>query len=259
MGLRQPISGSKCMKLDQRKVLVTGATAGIGAALVDLLLRKGCQIIVTGRQDTVLKAMGARPGLFPIRCDFANAQDVTELANHVRQTHPDLSAVFNNAGVQHEIAVAGTQTSRLEEIVTTETAVNYVAPVCLTLQLLPVLSRQPDALIVNVTTPLAMSPKRSSPFYCASKAALRIFTKSLRFQLEIDHPKIRVVEAQPPLVDTAMTRGRGKGKISPEQAAAGIVEGIERGKQEIYVGKAKLLRFIYRCMPSLAERITKAW
>lgn len=247
------------MKLDGRKVLVTGATSGIGAAIVELLLRKGCQIIVAGRQETVLKAMAARPGLFPIRCDFANPQDVTQLAHYVRQTHPDLSAVINNAGVQHEIAVSGTQTSRLEEIVITETAVNYVAPVRLILQLLEVLARQPDALIVNVTTPLAMSPKRSSPFYCASKAALRIFTKSLRFQLEIDHPNIRVIEAQPPLVDTAMTRGRGKGKISPEQAAAGIVEGIELGKQEIYIGKAKLMRFLYRSVPSIAERITKAW
>jgi len=121
------------------------------------------------------------------------------------------------------------------------------------------LTRQPSAAVVNVTTPLALSPKRSSPFYCAAKAALRSFTKSLRFQLADVHPHVAVVEVQPPLVDTAMTRGRGRGKISPQDAAAGILAGIERGQRDIYVGKARLLFALHRWVPSVAEAITKRW
>lgn len=247
------------MKLDQRKVLVTGGTAGIGAALVEMLLQKGCQVIVCGRQESVLNAMAARPGVFPIRCDLSNPQDVLRLANQVREKHPDLSVLFNNAGVQHEIKIVGTDTSRLQEISAYETRVNFAAPVALTLQLLDMLSRQPVAAIVNITTPLTLSPKKSSPFYCATKAALRSFTKSLRFQLESDCPNVRLIEVQPPLVDTAMTVGRGTGKITPREAAAGIIKDIEHGKLEIYVGKAKLMFLLHRWIPSVAERITKAW
>jgi uncharacterized oxidoreductase len=247
------------MNLNQRKVLVTGGTAGIGAALVEQLVQKRCQVIVCGRQQPALDALGKRPGLFPIRCDLTDPQDVMRLAQRVREEHPDLSVLVNNAGVQHEVRIVGSDRALLQQIAAREIEVNFAAPATLTVQLLETLGRQQAAAIVNITTPLTLSPKMSSPFYCATKAALRLFTKSLRFQLEQDCPNVRLIEAQPPLVDTAMTRGRGAGKISADQAAAAIIAGIERGKQEIYVGKAKLLRWLHRLVPFVAERITKAW
>jgi uncharacterized oxidoreductase len=56
------------------------------------------------------------------------------------------------------------------------------------------------------------------------------------------------------MVDTDMTRGRGRGKISPERAAASIVEGLRRGRVGIYVGKSALLRRLMGLAPSLAYR-----
>jgi uncharacterized oxidoreductase len=123
--------------------------------------------------------------------------------------------------------------------------------------LLPLLARQPSAAILNITSGLALAPKKSSPVYCATKAGLRSFTRALRYQCEDALPHVHVVEALPPLVDTAMTHGRGRGKISPEACAAEIVAGLKAGRREIHVGKAKLLRAVIRLSPALGYRIMR--
>lgn len=61
-----------------------------------------------------------------------------------------------------------------------------------------------------------------------------------------------------PLVDTPMTHGRGKGKMSPANAASAIIKGIENDTQEIYVGKAKLIPLVSRISPRLMAAIMKA-
>jgi uncharacterized oxidoreductase len=111
----------------------------------------------------------------------------------------------------------------------------------------------PEAAIVNVSSILAISPKRSAPVYCATKAAVRSFTQALRYQLAEQAPHIRVVEVAPPIVDTAMTTGRGRRKLRPEQVAAEALRGIEADRVEIAVGATKAVRWIYRLSPTVVE------
>jgi uncharacterized oxidoreductase len=136
-------------------------------------------------------------------------------------------------------------------------AVNFSSPIQLTVALVPLLLEQPEAMIVNITSGLALAPKQSSPVYCAAKAGLRSFTKALRYQAKARAQHVRIVEALPPLVDTDMTRGRGRGKISPDACAAEIIAGMEAGREAIYVGKAKLLRAIHGLSPSAADRLMR--
>ena len=67
-----------------------------------------------------------------------------------------------------------------------------------------------------------------------TKAALRSFTRSLRYQVETSAPHVRVQEVIPPLVDTRMTAGRGTGKVSPSAVAEALVTAIERNTDEYY-------------------------
>ncbi len=106
---------------------------------------------------------------------------------------------------------------------------------------------------MNVTSGLAIVPKKSAPVYCATKAGLRLFTRSLRYQLEPTN--IRVFEIVPPVVDTAMTAGRGRGKISSEQLVDQFWTSYGNNRLEIPVGKVKLLLWINRLLPRLAEKI----
>lgn len=247
------------MKLNNRTVLVTGATAGIGRALTQGLLERGCRVIACGRDNSALTELARHSGVFSLRGDLRRMEDLESWVAGVTSEHPDLSVLINNAGVQHLTDFTAQPFDQLRDATFEETAVNFIAPILLSALLLPTLARQPSAAIVNVTSGLALSPKKSSSVYCATKAGMRSFTKALRYRVTDTAPHVRIIEALPPLVDTAMTRGRGRRKISPVQAANEILQGVERDHDEIYVGKSKLLKAIHRIAPAVAERILRNW
>ncbi|MBD0259319.1 MAG: SDR family NAD(P)-dependent oxidoreductase, partial [Cytophagales bacterium] len=98
-------------------------------------------------------------------------------------------------------------------------------------------------------------PKKWAPVYCGTKAGLHLFTKALRYQLE--GSPVKVFEIIPPVVDTPMTAGRGRNKISPAQLVDEFVRAFANDRPEVNVGKVKMLRLLNRLWPSLADRIMK--
>lgn len=233
--------------------LVTGGTRGIGLELVTQLLAKGAKVTATGTKESALvKARARLPQVNWLVLDQADANSREALA----RTLPvqGIRLLIHNAGVQ-QMRDWTAPDATVTFDTTTEMTVNFVGPVELTRLLLPRLAHEPLAQVVFVTSGLALAPKRSSPVYCASKAALRSFAKSLRAQVQHAGWPILIQEALPPLVDTDMTRGRGKGKISAAAAASQILAGIAKGRTEIDVGATALLRFILRLSPALGERI----
>lgn len=141
--------------------------------------------------------------------------------------------------------------------VTRELQTNLEAPLDMVRLALPMLLSRPHAAILNITSGLALVPKASAPVYCATKAALRSFTRSLRWQLE-DSP-VRVFEALPPLVETSMTQGRGSmSKMDPATCARIILDGMAADRPEILVGKSRLLAWVARLWPSRAEAIMRS-
>ena len=241
-----------------RTILLTGAGQGIGLALLRKLVKRDvARIIVTGRDEDRLRDLQRQYAqVEAIAADLSVGAQFGHLVEQVR-AFPELSVLINNAGTQQLTDLMDPEADLHRSALAAEMAVNFLAPIELTVALLPQLVRQPSAMIVNVTSGLALAPKQSAPVYCAAKAGLRSFTKALRYQSEARAPHLRVVEALPPLVDTAMTSGRGRGKISAEACAAEIVAGMERGRDSIYVGKTKLLRVIHGFSPSLADRVMR--
>ncbi len=118
---------------------------------------------------------------------------------------------------------------------------------------MPILKINDNAAIVNVSSGLGLVPKMQAPVYCGTKAGVHLFSKSLRYQLK----QIKVFEIIPPLVDTQMTTGRGKGKISPKKLVDEFIDSFHKDKFEVSIGKVKLLKIINRISPSIAERIMK--
>lgn len=109
--------------------------------------------------------------------------------------------------------------------------------------------------IINVNSGLGLVPKTNSAIYCATKGAINIFSQALRSQLE--KTNIRVVQIFLPLVNTNMTKGRGVNKLSAKEAALEIIKGLSNSQNDIDIGKVKILRFINRLMPTLAQKIMK--
>jgi uncharacterized oxidoreductase len=248
----------------QHTVLITGGNSGIGAALVRAFHRAGSRVIATGRDPGRLGILARElPGLRIFPADLADPKDRERLIRDVTTLHPSLSLLINNAGVQHladhVAARSPEETAAQRARAGEELATNIGAVVDLTLALLPVLRGAPESAIVFVSSGLALAPKKSAPVYCASKSFVHGFAKALRYQCEDSAPHLKIVEVLPPLVDTPMTAGRGRGKISPEQVAAETLAGLAAGRREVNVGKTKLLRAVQRLSPTLADRILRNW
>lgn len=235
------------MDLSGKRVFITGGSDGIGRALALELTAHGAHVGVCGRQRRELP-----PSVRFIACDLTQAQERVRLSEQLAAEPGGLDVLVNNAGIQRALDFRG---QVAWEDVESELAINLLAPLHLTTLLLPLLKARPEAVLVNVTSGLALTPKASAPVYCASKAALRSFSQALRYQLE--GSSVRVLEVLPPLVDTAMTRGRGQGKASPEQVAQAIRSALRTQREELLVGKTRLLWTLYRMSPALAARAMK--
>jgi short-subunit dehydrogenase involved in D-alanine esterification of teichoic acids len=199
---------------------------------------------------------GFRSQIRHFTCDLSRPEEVEALAGRVRTEWGAPDILVNNAGVQYNHDWAETPATDRARWAQTELSLNTLAPTLLTALFLDDLGAADPGVVVNVTSLLGLSPKRSAPVYSASKAALRSFTQALRWQLA-DHGSVRVVEVIPPMVDTAMTSGRGAKKMQPADAAERIVLGLERDELEIRLGVARLVHLLSRVAPPLATAILK--
>ncbi|MFF2483922.1 SDR family oxidoreductase [Paenibacillus sp. NPDC058071] len=244
------------MNTSGHTVLITGGASGIGLALTEQFIRNGNKVIVAGRNESKLSELKARyPDVQVILCDISRDSDRSRLVKWLNDEHSDLSVLVNNAGIQYNYAFTGENIQEAERKIKEETDINLITPIMLIAQLLPLLSRHPQAAIVNISSALGIVPKKSAPVYCATKAGLHLFTKALRYQLE--STPIQVFEVIPPLVDTDMTKGRGRGKISAEQLAAEFWRAYRCDRLEISIGKVKMLHWLNRFTPRVAEAILK--
>lgn len=231
-------------------VLITGGGSGIGLALAKKFQQAGNMVIIAGRNKEKLISVKERfPEIDIEVADIAREADISRLA----ENHSDVNILVNNAGVQYNYNL-------LEEpdayrLIKEEFDINLIAPALLIQRFLPILLRKNESAIINVTSGLAFVPKESAPVYCAGKAGLHIFSKSLRYQLESS--SIKLFEIIPSLVDTSMTEGRGKGKISPGQLADEFWKNFKKDNYEIHIGKVKLLYWLNRILPKVAERIMR--
>lgn len=236
------------MNITGKTALVTGGTDGIGLEMARQLLAKGASVIVCSRREDLL-ASARKEGFEAIQADLSTADGCAALAAALADRPIDM--LINNAGMSGNFGP-----DEPLNLALTDQAIflNLNAPLHLIGHFLPGLLQRPEAVIVNVTSGLAIAPRAGGPVYCATKAGLRSFTQSLRHNLR--DTNVHVIEALPPVVDTAMTRGRVNGKkMSATACAAQIVDAITTNANEANVGMVKLLRLMYSISPALARRI----
>ncbi|MFZ5731577.1 MAG: SDR family oxidoreductase [Pseudomonadota bacterium] len=232
--------------------IVTGASSGIGRELAQQLAARGHAVIAIGRDGQRLaETAKASPRITAIPFDLRKIETIDAFAAALLADHPRITGIINNAAIQHDKRVddASYTAAQIDE----EIAINLTAPIALTRALLPHLKTQPHAVIVNLGSGLGFVPKRTSAVYSATKAGLRLFSDALRVQLQ--GSGVRIVEAIMPLVDTPMTAGRGGEKMPAATAAAAILDGLDSGAPQIFIGKARALRMILRFAPSVAARM----
>ncbi|MCG8310194.1 MAG: SDR family NAD(P)-dependent oxidoreductase [Cytophagales bacterium] len=237
------------MDLENNTILITGGSSGIGFELARRLARNN-KVLICGRSESKLeRAEKHVRGLETFQCDLSKGADCDRLGDWIENRFPDLNILVNNAALVHtDSFLEGTD---LMDKAILEFNTNTLAPIRLAHKLLPLLLKNSDPGIINVTTGLAYTPRAAYPFYSATKAALHSFTQVLRYQLR--HNDIKVIEAVFPAVDTPWHKGNApKIAIPAGKAVDEMIHGIRRDKDEIRIGKVKLIYLISRMAPKFA-------
>ncbi|MEZ5655840.1 MAG: SDR family oxidoreductase [Sphingobium sp.] len=193
------------MKTTGNTILITGGGSGIGRGLAEAFHKRGNEVIITGRRQSVLdEVTQANPGMHGYAMDVNDPSSIETLVEAVTAKHPKLNVLFNNAGimVRNELTPDTLDLAAAEAIVTT----NLLGPIRMVSALLPHLRKQQDATIINVTSGLAFVPLANTATYCATKAAVHSWTLSLRYMLAAQG--IEVIELPPPAVQTDLTPGQ---------------------------------------------------
>ena len=237
------------MRTSNNTILVTGGSAGIGFEIAKLLAEKGNQVIITGRSKAKLEeAAASLQNVTAIQSDVSNEKQVDELVAQVKTSFPNLNIVINNAGNAYLYDLSASENAF--EKAHAEMLTNYLSIIRLNEKLLPLLKKQSEAAIVNVSSIVAFVPG-SLATYSASKAALHSYTQSLRIALE--NSSIKVFELMPPLVDTQFSAPIGGNKgISPKLVAEDFITAFEHNNYEIRVGKTEDLYQLFLSSPAKA-------
>jgi len=221
------------MDITGRTVLVTGGASGIGLALAQRFLAAGSDVVICGRREDKLKEARAKHPAFHARvCDISRPEQRVELVAWAVREHPNLDVLVNNAGVQQRLTLTDTQDW---EAIHAEIATNFEAHVHLATLVVPHFRTKARASILNVTSGLAFVPLAATPVYCATKAAMRSFTLSLRHQLATI--PIEVVEVIPPAVDTDLGGpGLHTWGAPLDEFADAVFDQLRAGKREVTYG-----------------------
>ena len=204
--------------ITNRSVLVTGANRGIGQALVEEALRRGARRVYASARRPFLHR---DPRVIPLVLDVTDAAQIQAAVARVDA----LDVLVNNAGV----ALYDDLTDR--DALEQSLAVNLFGPWAVTQAFLPLLARSRGAIVNNVSL-MALAPLPLTPSYAISKAAAFNLSQSLRALLAPRGVGVHAVLTGP--TDTDMTRGFEIPKASPRSVAGAILDGVERGEEEIF-------------------------
>ncbi|WP_244228861.1 SDR family oxidoreductase [Mucilaginibacter endophyticus] len=223
--------------MTNKTILITGGGSGIGYATAKFLVEKGNKVIISGRNAEKLEKAGRELGVDYIVCDVTNDAAVRSLVLKLEADYNDLSVLINNAGVGFAYQLG--EGANAFEKAKQEFETNYFAPIRLTELLLPLLKKQPDAVIVNITSNVAFHPLVVLPTYSDAKTALHSHSVALRLTLASD-TNIKVFEVMPSLIDTDATKEMGGEQhgLPPSVVAEDIYNGITENRYEIFVGEA---------------------
>jgi len=224
------------MQLTGNTILITGGATGIGYALAEKFLAAGNTVITCGRRESRLQEAAAKlPGLVTRVCDVGDAQQREELFHWVTEQYPTVNVLINNAGIQRDIDFLTTDEDW--SVTASEIRINLDAPIHLSKLFIPVLMKQPQATIIQVSSGLGFTLTSRAPVYSTTKAALHSFSVVLRHQLR--NTSVEVIELIPPAVDSElnmesrMKRGFVSTGTTSEEFVEAMLAGIGEGQLEI--------------------------
>jgi NAD(P)-dependent dehydrogenase (short-subunit alcohol dehydrogenase family) len=246
--------------LQDRRILVTGASSGIGEATAVACAARGASVLLVARRADELErvraavvASGGTAYAYP--CDLTDGDSVDDLVRTVMSAHGGVDMLVNNAGrsIRRSIALSYDRMHDFERTM----AINYFAPVRLMLGLLPAMVEQRFGHVVNIQTwgVQVKAPKFSA--YIASKTALDSWSRIAGRELYGDG--VTFTNVRMPLVRTDMIGPtdayRRAPAMTPEQAAARVVRALEDRPVTVDVLAGSVAEVLNLVAPRLSDAL----
>jgi short-subunit dehydrogenase len=251
--------------MDRARVLVTGASSGIGRAIAELAARRGARVMLAARSCDVLVQTAeslAREGCdVTVQCgDVTKDEDRDRMMASVVRALGGLDILINNAGILATGHFSEASPLRLRQVMET----NFFAAAELMRAAIPLLRHGHDPCIVNIASITGRRGVPARPEYSASKFALVGLSEAVRAELAKDG--IHVLVVNPCFVNTPLENNTLESKarrewqdrklIAPEFVAEQTLKAIRKRRHEVTIGgNGKALLLMNRFFPRLVDRL----
>jgi short-subunit dehydrogenase len=236
------------MELRGKRVLITGASRGIGESLAHAFAGAGATVALVARTEAALQALAAELGGTAHAADLSDTTQVATLIDRVEDEAGPIDVLVNNAGVETPASFIDAPDDELRRV----TQVNYLAPAELCRQAIPRMLRRGGGHIVNVSSMAGCAASPGIATYSASKAALSHFTSGLRADLRGLPIRTTLVELGPipthmlaqaedyePMANSVrrMYRIRLIVDVPREKVAEEVVTAVQKGRRHLRLPK----------------------
>lgn len=213
------------MNLENKTVLVTGATAGIGLACVEEFAAAGSNIILIGRRSERLEDISIKMqelyniDTFTIQCDVRNREEVNAAINNLPEKWKNINILINNAGLARGLSKLheGDYKDWEEMIDTNVKGLLYISRA-----VIPLMLPNGDGMVINIGSLAGHEVYPNGNVYCGTKHAVKAISKGMT--IDLNGTGIRVFNLDPGLVETEFSEVRFHGD---KDRAAGVYVGYE--------------------------------
>ena len=220
------------MEFENRTILITGTSTGIGKAIGEKLLKVKCNLILTARRNQIIEEWvnqidNPKAEILILKNDVSDKASVAESYQKAIEKFERIDIAILNSGIGKSITPETFNSQAAEDIMNT----NFLGVVYWIEQLLPNMIKRKSGIIAPVSSLADNRGYSGSGFYCASKSALSIFAEGL--SIDLKKYGIKVLTIKPGFVKTPMTDQNNfkmPFMISAEKSAEYIISGITKEK-----------------------------
>lgn len=233
------------MKLNNTRVLVTGASRGLGRSIAETLARRGAEVALVARNGEALELLAKELGGKAYPTDLTDPEAVGALVERVEADGP-VDVLINNAGLDCVRLLPDTSAQEMRDLL----QVNLLAPMELCRQLMPRMVRRGRGHIVNVSSVGAVSVSPGVTVYATSKAGLSHFTAGIRQELRgtpVGTTLVQIGAVKTDMIDGIRSFGPARRAIErsqrlhmlpredlePHVVADAIADAIERNRRYV--------------------------